>query len=175
MTTSATLRHRLFGVLGATALGGAAIVASAVPSAVGASDPCAASEMARTVGSVAKSAGDYLDSHPETNQAMTNVMQQPAGPQSVNSLKSYFDANPKVASDLQTISQPLTALSAKCKLPISLPQMLGMMQGAQNGLPGGGAAPALPVAGPAGTPSAGVAPAAPAGPAPSPTAPVVVR
>jgi hemophore len=182
MMTSATLRHRLFGVLTATALGGAAVVASAVPSAVGASDPCAASEMARTVGSVAKSAGDYLDSHPETNQAMTNALQQPAGPQSVNSLKSYFDANPKVASDLQTISQPLTGLSTKCKLPISIPQMLGLMQGAQNGLPGGGggAAPALPVAGPAGSPPAGTAPAAPAGPAPAPAAsapavPVVVR
>ncbi|ORV13489.1 hemophore [Mycobacterium celatum] len=175
MTTSATLRHRLFGVLTATALGGAALVASAVPSAVGASDPCAASEMARTIGSVAKSAGDYLDSHPETNQAMTNVLQQPAGPQSVNSLKSYFDANPKVAGDLQTISQPLTALSTRCKLPISIPQVLGLMQGAQNGLPGGGAAPALPVAGPTGGAPASGAPVAPAGQAPGPAAPVVVR
>ncbi len=135
MTTSATLRHRLFGVLTATALGGAALVASAVPSAVGASDPCAASEMARTIGSVAKSAGDYLDSHPETNQAMTNVLQQPAGPQSVNSLKSYFDANPKVAGDLQTISQPLTALSTRCKLPISIPQVLASCRERRTGCP----------------------------------------
>ncbi|MGH3558162.1 MAG: hemophore, partial [Mycobacterium sp.] len=60
-STAATLRHRLLGVLTATALGGAATLALAAPSAVGASDPCAASEMARTISSVAKSAGDYLD------------------------------------------------------------------------------------------------------------------
>lgn len=165
------LRRNLFGVLAATALGGAVTLVPAAPSAIGASDPCAASELARTVGSVAKSVGDYLDSHPETNRAMTTMLQEPAGPQSVNSLKGYFDANPKVAGDLQTISQPLTGLSTKCKLPISIPQMLGLMQGAQGALPGvpgaGGGAPALPVAGPpAGTVPA--APAAPTGPLPGP-------
>ncbi|MGH3958347.1 hemophore [Mycobacterium sp.] len=142
----ATLRHRLIGVLSATALGGAITVATIVPSATAASDPCSASEMARTVGSVAKSAGDYLDGHPETNQAMTTILRQPAGPQSVTSLKSYFEAHPKVASDLQTISQPLTGLSTECKLPVSIPQMLGLMQGAQGGtVP----APTGPLPGPA--------------------------
>jgi heme-binding protein len=136
--STATLRRRLLGVLTATALGGAtAVVLLSAPSAVGASDPCAASEMARTIGNVARSAGDYLDGHPETNQAMTTVLQQPAGPQSVDSLKSYFTGNPRAASDLQTIAQPLTGLSTKCKLPISLPQVLGFMQGAQGALPGG--------------------------------------
>jgi len=104
----ATLRRRLFGLLAATGLGGITAVAlMSAPAAVGASDPCAASEMARAIGNVARSAGDYLDGHPETNQEMTFVMQQPAGPQSVNYLKSYFDANPKVASDIQTIASPL--------------------------------------------------------------------
>jgi hemophore len=132
------LRRRLFGVLTATAVGGAtAVVLLSAPSAVGASDPCAASEMARAIGNVARSAGDYLDGHPETNQAMTTVLQQPAGPDSVNSMKSYFDANPKAASDLQTIAMPLAGLSSRCKLPISLPQVLGLMQNAQGGLPGG--------------------------------------
>ena len=136
--STATLRRRLLGVLTATALGGAtAVVLLSAPSAVGASDPCAASEMARTIGNVARSAGDYLDGHPETNQAMTTVLQQPAGPQSVDSLKSYLSANPKAASDLQTIAQPLAGLSSRCKLPISLPQVLGFMQGAQGALPGG--------------------------------------
>ena len=93
--------------------------------------------MARTISNVARSAGDYLDGHPETNQAMTSVLQQPAGPQSVNSLKSYFDANPKAASDIQTIASPLAGLSSRCQMPISLPQVLGFMQAAQGGLPGG--------------------------------------
>jgi heme-binding protein len=68
---------------------------------------------------------------------MTTVLQQPAGPQSADSLKGYFTANPKAALDLQTIAQPLTGLSTQCRLPISLPQVLGFMQGAQGGLPGG--------------------------------------
>ena len=136
--STARLRRRLFGVLTATAVGGAtAVVLLSAPAAVGASDPCAASEMARAIGNVARSAGDYLDGHPETNQAMTTVMQQPAGPQSVDSLKGYLTANPKAASDLQTIAQPLAGLSTQRKLPISLPQVLGFMQGAQGGLPGG--------------------------------------
>ena len=134
----ATRRRRLIGVLTATGLGGAAaVVMLSAPSAVGASDPCAASEMARTISNVARSAGDYLDGHPETNQAMTSVMQQQAGANSVTSLKSYFEANPKAASDLQTIASPLAGLSSRCKMPISLPQVLGFMQSAQGAVPGG--------------------------------------
>ena len=129
-TTTAAVRHGLLGVLTAAALGGAATASLTAPSATGATDPCAASEMARTVGSVAKSAGDYLDSHPETNRVMTTARQQPAGPKSVTSLKSYFEANPKAASDMQKISEPLTGLATKCKLPISILQALGLMQGA---------------------------------------------
>ena len=142
------------GLIGA-AVPSAAVALLAGPSATGATDPCAASEVARTIGSVAKSMGDYMDSHPETNQAMTTILQQQAGPQSVTSLKSYFEANPKVAVDMTSIAQPLTGLSTQCKLPITIPQAMGLMQQAQGagGLPGtppatgpvGGAVP--PVAG----------------------------
>ncbi len=156
-TTTAALRYGLLSVLTAAALGGAATVNVAAPKAAGAPDPCAASEMARTIGSVAKSAGDYLDSHPDTNQAMTSVLRQPAGPDSVNSLKSYLGANPKAAGDLQAISQPLVGLSTRCKLPISIPQALGFVQNAQaGGLPGG--LPGLPGGSPAGSPAQPVAP-----------------
>src|ERR1035441_7334622 len=62
--STATLRRRLLGVLTVTGLGGATAVALlSAPSAVGASDPCAASEMARTISNVTRSAGDYLDGH----------------------------------------------------------------------------------------------------------------
>ena len=149
--STATMRLRLLGALTVTGLGGAsAVVLLSAPSAVGASDPCAASEMARTISNVTRSAGDYLDGHPETNQAMTSVLQQPAGPQSADLLKSYFSANPKAASDLQTIASPLAGLSSRCQMPISLPQVLGFMQAAQGGLPGGlpgGGAAAQAVAG----------------------------
>jgi heme-binding protein len=149
-TVTATGRRRLLAGLIAAALPAAAIAVLAGPAATGANDPCAASEIARTIGSVSKSMGDYLDSHPGTNQTMTAMLQQQAGPQSVTSLKSYFEANPKVAGDMTSIAQPLTNLSMQCKLPISIPQAMGMMQQAQGagGLPAlpGGAAGALPPA-----------------------------
>jgi hemophore len=140
--SAATLRRRLFGVLTATGVGGAMVaVLLSAPAAVGAKDPCAASEMARAISNVARSAGDYLDGHPETNQAMTSALQQQAGPQSVDSLRTYFAANPKAASDLQTIALPLAGLSSRCQTPpISLPQALGFSQSAQGGSPGAGAA-----------------------------------
>jgi heme-binding protein len=171
-----TVRHRLLGVLTATALGGVAAAALIGPPATAASNPCAASEVARTAGSVAKSTGDYLDSHPETNQAMTTILQQPAGPQSIASLKNYFGANPKVAGDLQALSQPLTGLSTQCNLPNTIPLVLGFMQATQGqgGLPGepsglpGAAAAAQPVTG-----TQGGAPAAPKpAPPPAPTGPL---
>ena len=158
-TGNATRRRMLFAGLIGAALPSAAVALLAGPSATGATDPCAASEVARTIGSVAKSMGDYLDSHPETNQAMTTILQQQAGPQSVTSLKSYFEANPKVAVDMTSIAQPLTGLSTQCKLPITIPQAMGLMQQAQGagGLPAlpGGAAGPLPSGGAPGTPPAG--------------------
>ena len=148
---NATTRRMLAAGLIGAAVPSAALVPLSDPPATGATDPCAASEVARTIGSVAKSMGDYLDSHPETNQAMTTMLQQQAGPQSVTALKSYFEANPKVAVDMTSIAQPLTGLSTQCKLPITIPQAMGLMQqaqGAAGGLQAGlpAAPPAAPVA-----------------------------
>ncbi len=109
--------------------GAAGLVAVNTSAAVAAPDPCAASEIAKTVGNVAINASMYLDSHPKTNQVLTAVAGQPAGPQSVATLKAYFDANPQAATDLQVIQRPVTALTARCKLPISLPQVLGLTSG----------------------------------------------
>jgi heme-binding protein len=169
-TTAATRRRTLFAELIA-AVPGAAFAVLAGPPATGANDPCAASEVARTIGSVSKSMGDYLDSHPETNQTMTTMLQQQAGPQSMTSLKSYFEANPKVAADMASIAQPLTNVSMQCKLPISIPQAMGLMQQGGGGLPGG--LPALPPAGAGASPvSAGLGnpptPPAPGGALPGP-------
>jgi heme-binding protein len=152
-TPTATGRRRLLAGLIGAAVPGAAVAVLAGPPATGANDPCAASEVARTIGSVSKSMGDYLDSHPETNQTMTTMLQQQAGPQSLTSLKSYLEANPKVAGDMTSIAQPLTNLSMQCKLPISIPQAMGMMQQAQggSGLPGG--LPASPAPGPGASPA----------------------
>ena len=154
-------------LIAAAAAGGVAVAVALLAEAPArsATDPCAASEVARTVGSVAKSTGDYLDSHPETNQAMTAALQQQAGPQSFDTLKTYFAANPKVAVDMQTIAQPLNNLSTQCKLPITIPQALSLAQAAQ----GAGGLPNLPAGAPVlGGPQAGP-PAT--GPLPGPARP----
>jgi hemophore len=157
-TTANALRRGLHAVFAVSAVGGAVVAALAVPSATAATDPCAASELARTVGSVAMSTGNYLDSHPETNQALTTISQQQPGPQSLGAVKTYFDANPQVGKDMQQLQQPLVNLSTRCKLPISLPQLMGLMQAAQQqggalpvGLP-----PALQTAQTMGLPGAAV-------------------
>jgi hemophore len=130
--SSTVLRRSLYAVFAASAAGGAAVAAFVVPSATAATDPCAASELARTIGSVATSTGNYLETHPQTNQALTTISQQQAGPQSLAAIKSYFDANPQAAKDMQQLQQPLVSLSTRCRLPVSLPQLMGLMQGAQQ-------------------------------------------
>ena len=69
ISTVEALRRGMYAVFAASAAGGAAVAALAVPSATAATDPCAASELAKTIGSVATSMGTYLDAHPQTNQA----------------------------------------------------------------------------------------------------------
>jgi len=106
--TTTRLRAGVCGLLSATALGGGAVVLNPSP-AVAAPDPCAASQIAKTVGVVATNTGTYLDTHPQTNQALTTISQQQAGPQTLVALKGYFDANPQAGKDLQAIQQPLTS------------------------------------------------------------------
>jgi heme-binding protein len=139
LKTVASARRALCAAFAVTAAGGAAVAALAAgsPSATAAQDPCAASEVAKTVGSVATSMGSYLDSHPETNTALTTISQQQGGPQSLVALKTYFDANPQASKDMQQLQQPLVNLSTKCRLPLTLPQLMGLMQNAQGALPGG--------------------------------------
>lgn len=152
--TRAAVRRSLSGVIAATAAGGAVTAAllaiPSTPSAIAAKDPCVASEIARTVGKVVTSTGDYLDSHPDTNQVMTGALQQPPGPQTLANLKSHFQANPKVQDDLAKIIAPVQEVSDQCRLAVSLPQMLGLLQAVQGqgGLPGALPGGGLPVSGP---------------------------
>ena len=171
----AALRRSLYWVLGTGMLGGVAAVVLTLPSATAASDPCAASEIARTIGSVSTSTGGYLDAHPATNAALTSAsQQQPA--QALATLKSYFDANPQAGKDLGSLQQPLQNLAGQCKLPISIPQALQLIQGGQ--LPGGLTLPGGTT--PGGTTAGGITPSqlgattpgtAPAGPLPGPATP----
>src|SRR5882757_10012671 len=137
--TIGTARRTLCAAFAVTAAGGVVVAALAAgsPSATAAQDPCAASEVAKTVGSVATSMGSYFDSNPQTNTALTTISQQQGGPQSLVALKTYFDANPQASKDMEQLQQPLVNLSTKCRLPLTLPQLMGLMQNAQGALPGG--------------------------------------
>ena len=167
----------LFGLFTAAAAGGAAMAVLAVPSAplaAAAPDPCAASTIARTVGTVANNTGVYLDSHRETNQALTVIAAQQGGAQSLVALKTYFDANPQAAKDLQAIQQPLTSLTGRCNLPLTVPQVLGMAQAVQGadlaGARPGGFPAALPGATSAAQSVAGTTGVTPPAPARTPAA-----
>lgn len=153
--TNGGLRRSLAVALAVTGGAAATVAALMVPSATAATDPCAASEVARTAGGVATNIGNYLDTHPQTNQALTTISQQQGGAQSVAALKTYFDANPQAAKDIQKLQQPLANLATRCKLPISLPQLMGLMQATQQGGAATGGLPAgLPSAQNVGVPSA---------------------
>lgn len=134
---SAGMRRGLAGAFAVSAAGGVAVTLFLGPTATAGTDPCAASEVARTVGGVATNMGSYLDAHPQTNQALTTISQQQTGPQTLGAVKAYFDANPQVAKDLQQLQSPLVSLGTRCRLPVSLPQMMGLLQGAQQSVPGG--------------------------------------
>lgn len=172
-TTTRLMRRGFVGVFAAAAAGGAVAAAlvlpsvPSLPSATAAEDPCAASAVAKTIGDVANSTGEYLEAHPQTNQALTTISKQQAGPQSLAALKTYFDANPQVAKDMQQLQQPLTSLSGKCKLPFTLPQVMGLMQAAQQG---GGLPAGLPAQAPSSAASTATGPGA--GPQPHGASPV---
>ncbi|OKH84988.1 Fis family transcriptional regulator [Mycobacterium sp. ST-F2] len=149
--TSVTVRRGLAGAFAVTALGGVMVTSFGAPSAGAGQDPCAASQVAKTIGMVATSMGTYLDAHPSANQTLTAISQQQAGPQSLVALKTYFDANPQEGAALQNLQAPLVTLSSQCKLPVTLPQLMGLMQTAQGGglpatLPAMPAMPTNPVA-----------------------------
>jgi hemophore len=163
---AARTRRRVAAVFAVTAAGGVALTLTYQPTATAGVDPCSASEVAKSIGMVATSTGTYLDSHPDANQALTAVSQQQPGPQSVAVLKTYFDAHPQEGSAIQQLQQPLVTLSSRCKLPLTLPQLMGLMQSAQGGGLSSGL-PTLPGALPGVTTGSGAVPPAQAVSAPA--------
>lgn len=108
-----TVRRGLYGMLAGGLLGGVATAAIVLPSANAAPDQCSASGMATTQSSVSLSMSTYLQTHPQTNQALTDIAKQtPTEAQA--SYATYFADNPKVADDLKGLQQPVTELSSQC-------------------------------------------------------------
>jgi hemophore-related protein len=121
-TTAKTVRRGLYGMIAGGLLGGVATATIALPSAHAAPDECSASGVATIQSSVQLSMSTYLQTHPQTNQAMTDIAKQSPTEAQV-SYRTYFANNPKVADDLKGIQQPVTDLSSQCGIQVSPNQL----------------------------------------------------
>jgi hemophore-related protein len=108
-----TVRRGLYGMLAGGLLGGVATAAIVLPSASAAPDECTASGMATTQSTVQTSMSTYLQMHPQTNQALTDIAKQ-APSEAQASYQTYFNQNPTVATDLKGLQQPVTELNSQC-------------------------------------------------------------
>jgi hemophore-related protein len=116
--TTMTARRGLYGVLAGGLLGGIASAAIVMPSANAAPDQCSASGVATTQSSVSLSMSTYLQTHPQTNQALTDIAKK-SPTEAQASYRLYFAENPKVADDMKGIQQPVTDLSTQCGIEAS--------------------------------------------------------
>jgi hemophore len=121
-TTAKTVRRGLYGMIAGGLLGGVATATIALPNANAAPDECSASGVATTQSSVQLSMSTYLQTHPQTDQAMTDIAKQSPTEAQV-SYRTYFANNPKVADDLKGIQQPVTELSSQCGIEVTSNQL----------------------------------------------------
>ena len=117
-----TVRRGLYGMLAGGLLGGLTTAAILLPSANAAPDQCSASGVATTQSSVSLSMSTYLQTHPQTNQALTDIAKQMPAEAQV-SYETYFEKNPTVADDLKGLQQPVTELSSKCGIQSTSDQL----------------------------------------------------
>lgn len=108
-STSASVLRRTFVGIAVSA----AVVALAPAAPAAASDDCTASGLARTVSAVASSTADYLDAHPDVNDAFTRLKGE-SRPQMRADAQQYLNANPAVRADLQHLRAPLNDLAQRC-------------------------------------------------------------
>jgi heme-binding protein len=108
-----TVRRGLYGMFAGSLIGAAATAMIVLPSAKAAPDECNASGVATTQSSVSLSMSTYLQTHPQANQALTDIAKQPPT-MAQASYKTYFADNPSVTTDLKGIQQPVTDLSSQC-------------------------------------------------------------
>jgi heme-binding protein len=122
--TRSTVRRQ--GLLGAVGLGVVAAATIAVPAANADPAPCTAAGLANTVSSVTGSAGQYLDAHPDVNDALTRSGSLSPGDAKA-SMMAYFVTHPTELADLRGIVQPLTNLREQCNSTISRGQITALL------------------------------------------------
>ena len=115
--SATTVRRGLYGMFagGLLAFGSAAIV---VPVANAAPDNCSQSGIATTSSSVSASTAAYLAAHPQTNDELSQIANQPSD-QAEKAYQVYFDRNPQIENELQAINQPATDLLTRCGVTVT--------------------------------------------------------
>jgi hemophore-related protein len=109
-------------------LGGLASAAIVMPSANAAPpNTCSASGLANTISTVSASTTSYLETHPQTNQAFTDIAKQ-SPTQAQESYRAYFANNPQTANDMRAIQKPVQDLSAECGLTVSPTPVVDALQ-----------------------------------------------
>lgn len=116
-------RKKVAGLAAGSVLAGVAAATIAAPTASAAPDQCSAGGVAGTVSSVTSSARQYLDNHPDANQAVTAAFNQPR-PQAEANLRGYFTANPGEYYDLRGILSPIGDLQRQCNVSVLPPDLV---------------------------------------------------
>ncbi|EHI12480.1 hypothetical protein KEK_16313 [Mycolicibacterium thermoresistibile ATCC 19527] len=66
--------------------------------------------------------GNFLSSHPEANEVITNAGALPDG-EAENAIRQYFVANPGEWAELQSIATPLRNLRQQCDVDVAPAQI----------------------------------------------------
>ena len=115
------LRRQALALVSAALLGG--LVASTIASPTAAAQPqCTASGLSSAIGTVAAATGQYLASHPDADQAVTDAgAMSPSDGEA--SIRSYFVGHPQQWAELQGIARPLAALRQQCAVQVAPTQI----------------------------------------------------
>lgn len=125
--SNSTLRRNVVGVFAAGVLGAAVAATIAAPAANADAGPCTAAGLSNTVSGVTAAAGQYLDSHPDANDAITAAGSQT--PQKAEAdLRAYFVSHPQQYNDLRAIARPLADLRGSCNTNVNGAQVAALLQ-----------------------------------------------
>jgi heme-binding protein len=111
-------RQVVVGALGAGAVTGTLLCATAGTAAADPPPPrppdCTAANVASVAAGVATALSTYLFTHPDVNGFYTGLQDQPKD-QIQGAVQNYFNANPQEQADLEGIRQPMTDIRQRCQ------------------------------------------------------------
>ena len=129
--SSIDTRRPLVGVCIGGVLWGLVAATIALPTAT-AQPQCTAAGLSNALGSVGTATGQYLASHPDANQAVTNAGALPPG-EGEAAIRAYFSTHPQQWADLQRIAGPLANLRQQCSVQVAPAQIARLFDAMAGG------------------------------------------